>query len=297
MSNGASLRIHIKVRHSKTISADLLSRSALTSALVKTICLTDEKGKTRDRFQTGDRRLIVRALPLHRTSKDVKKRADCHLWPKGTFIQIKYLNLQQERILSLPQRKQQSHAPQEWKGISHPLDLTSEVDNIKNRFEIKLCSKEIVENSENDADAPDGTLLGSYAVHVAICERVEPDALYDQLMGKTDESDVTIPLTSLRSARKMAKEYISNQTVSMIDSDDEDNNTKSDQGKNLVEKSLTFSLLCPISKVAMQTPVRGRHCQHMQCFDLKNWLYANKNLTGGRWRCGVSISFCIACAD
>lgn len=43
----------------------------------------DDRGKLRDHIKTGDRRLIFRALPLQRTSKDAKKRGDCHLWPKG----------------------------------------------------------------------------------------------------------------------------------------------------------------------------------------------------------------------
>merc|ERR1712238_441181 len=80
-------------------------------------------------------------------------------------------------------------------------------------------------------------------------------------------------------ARKRAKEYMAGQIVSIDDSDDDK------------VKSLTFSLLCPISKTVMQTPVRGRDCKHMQCMDLRSFLHANKNVTGGRWRCGVCESF------
>jgi len=249
----------------------------------------NEKGKHRDRFQTGDRRLIFRTLPLQRSPEDTKKRADCHLWPKGTFIQLRYGK--SEKVLPILQRKQQSHADQEWKGISHPLDLTVEVVNINTPYEIKLCSKEVVENKATDNNVQ-GTLMGSYGLHVAICEYVAPDALYDRLMGAIAGSEVIIPKIPLRKAKKMAKEYLADQTVSILDSDDEGNDVNSDQGKRAGEdKSLTFSLLCNISKTAMQTPVRGRNCKHMQCFDLKNYLIANENLTGGRWRCGVCESF------
>jgi len=250
----------------------------------------DERGKDRDRLQTGDRRLIVRTLPLQRPPYDTKKRADGHLWPKGTFLQLK--QGPSEQVLSILQRKQQSHAHSEWKGMSHPLDLTLKVKSTNVPFELKLCSKEIIENSANYVDAVNGTLMGSYALHVAICEYVAPDDLYDRLMGNADGGDVTIPRISLRSARKMLKEYFSDQTVLIDDSDDEDKEAKSDE-ENKVEdsKSLTFSLLCQISKTAMQTPVRGRHCKHMQCMDLRNFLHANKNVTGGRWRCGVCEDF------
>jgi len=38
-----------------------------------------------------------------------------------------------------------------------------------------------VEHSETKDDAAKWTLTGSFALHVAICEYVSPDALYDQL--------------------------------------------------------------------------------------------------------------------
>jgi hypothetical protein len=146
-----------------------------------------------------------------------------------------------------------------------------------------------VEHSETKDDAAKWTLTGSFALHVAICEYVSPDALYDQLMGKVVGSDVIIPSMSLRSARKLAKDYLADQTVSIIDSEDEDDNVRIDNGgKPSGDKHLNFSLLCPISMTAMQTPVRARQCKHLQCFDLRNFLHANKSVTGGRWRCGVS---------
>ncbi|KAL3764063.1 hypothetical protein ACHAW5_000538 [Stephanodiscus triporus] len=238
-------------------------------------------------LQTGDRRLILRTLPLQRSTKEKKKRADCHLWPKGTFIELSYGG--SGKVAKIIQRRQQSHDPSEWKGSSYPLDLTEDVASTNVPIEIKLCSYEVVENSETEDDAVKGTLTGSFALHVAICEYVSPDALYDQLMGKVVGSDVIIPRMSLRSARKLAKDYLADQTVSIIDSDDEDDNARIDTGdKPSGDKHLNFSLLCPISMTAMETPVRARQCKHLQCFDLRNFLHANKSVTGGRWRCGVS---------
>lgn len=227
------------------------------------------------------------------TDKDKKKRADGHIWPKGTFLQLKRGN--KESVLTILQRKQQSHDHNEWKGVSHPFDLTMEVMNTTVPIEIKLCSKEIVENSASNNEGwlrfTDGTLAGSYALHVAICEYVAPDELYKEVMGEKAGGDMTIPKISLRSATKRAKEYLVSQMVSIPDSDDEDKDANS-QGKNHGEnESLTFSLLCPMSMSVMRTPVRGRNCKHMQCFDLRNFLDANKNVTGGRWRCGVCCDF------
>lgn len=163
----------------------------------------------------------------------------------------------------------------------HPvqLDLTYFVPSTDLPLELRLCAYEKVEKPS----ASDRVLLGSYAIQVAICEYVTPDDLYEQLIGNT-ESDVIIPKTSLRSATKMARQFLLGQTVSVIDSDDEDNEKRTEE-----DKSLTFSLLCSITKTVIQTPVRGRNCGHLQCFDLRNFLHANVSVSGGRWRCAVSI--------
>jgi len=239
-------------------------------------------------FESGDRRLIVRTIPLQRTEKDKKKQADGHLWPKGTFMQLKRQSMN-EQVLPLTQRKQQSHDHQKWTGQCYPLDLTNEIVNTSVPFELKLCCNEIVENASAN-NTQGGTLQGSYVLHVAICEYVSPNDLYDQLMGKK-AGDVIIPRISLRSSKKMAKEYLASQTVSMIDSDDEEDNTaESSQAQgNSLSEHLTLSLLCSVSRTVIETPVRGRHCKHIQCFDLKNFLHSNSNLNGGRWRCLVSM--------
>ena len=90
----------------------------------------------------------------------------------------------------------------------------------------------------------------------------------------------------------MAKEYLASQMVSMIDSDDEDVTAESSQAQgNSRSENLSLSLLCSVSRTVIETPVRGRHCKHIQCFDLKNFLHSNSNLNGGRWRCLVSYSW------
>ena len=234
---------------------------------------------------TGDRRLIVRALPLQRSAKDIKAQSDGHLWPKGSFLQLKRGRNVKEKVLPIKQRKQQSHDHNKWTSQCKPLDLTVEIASTNVPIELQLCCQEIIDVDQS------GKLKGSFALHVAICEYVAADDLYNQLMGNKP-GDVIIPRISLRSAKKMAKEFMSKQIVSMIDSDDDDgSNAGNDQRMSKVDErqSLTLSLLCSASRTVMQTPVRGRNCKHMQCFDLKNFLHANENVTGGRWRCLVSF--------
>ncbi|KAL3797649.1 hypothetical protein HJC23_013481 [Cyclotella cryptica] len=246
--------------------------------------------RIRDHYKTGDTRLIIRTLPLFRTSKDIKKRADTHIWPQGTVVQLGGKSggsLSDEFIVPITQRRQEKHDEKSWKGMSHILDLTKYA-NPQHPLSIKLSSCEVVESVQNPASCVGGSLLsGSYAVHAAICKYVSPDDLFDMLMGLKDGGDILIPTLSERSAKVIAKDYVANQTVALIDSDDEDSGNKSSDESN----SLTFSLLCPIQRTPMETPVRGRNCKHLQCFDLKNFLRINESISGGRWRCGNCEDF------
>jgi len=106
------------------------------------------------------------------------------------------------------------------------------------------------------------------------------DDLFDKLQHD-------IPTISLKASQEMAKEYLANQTVSIDDSDSDGGNGRNSSGTS----SLTFSLLCPMSKVAIDTPVRGRNCKHLQCFDFKSYLHSNNHISAGRWRCGVCEEF------
>ncbi|MEN2498810.1 MAG: Zinc finger MIZ domain-containing protein 1 [Marteilia pararefringens] len=53
-------------------------------------------------------------------------------------------------------------------------------------------------------------------------------------------------------------------------------------------ESITISRDCPISKKPIRIPVRGIHCNHLQCFDLESYLYLN--LVRSLWRCPICFS-------
>lgn len=46
-----------------------------------------------------------------------------------------------------------------------------------------------------------------------------------------------------------------------------------------------FSLKCSISARRMRTPTRGHNCKHLQCFDLENFLYLNRERS--QWNCPI----------
>jgi len=144
--------------------------------------------------------------------------------------------------------------------------------------------------TKSDHGSEDPPTVGSYAVMVAICEYVEPDRLFDELTGKR-VGNFVIPAQSLESVKQMAIESLKQQTISIVDSESDGDETRGNSSDCHV-----FSLHCPITKTVIDTPVRGRDCSHLQCFDLRNFLHANKNPSAGRWRCGVCQRF-LCCED
>jgi hypothetical protein len=44
-----------------------------------------------------------------------------------------------------------------------------------------------------------------------------------------------------------------------------------------VTNSLRMSLKCPLTFGRIKTPVRGKHCSHIQCFDLSSYLTMNQS--------------------
>eukprot|EP00927_Polykrikos_kofoidii_P040178 TRINITY_DN34392_c0_g1_i1.p1 TRINITY_DN34392_c0_g1~~TRINITY_DN34392_c0_g1_i1.p1 ORF type:complete len:526 (-),score=69.42 TRINITY_DN34392_c0_g1_i1:93-1577(-) len=53
--------------------------------------------------------------------------------------------------------------------------------------------------------------------------------------------------------------------------------------------SETLSLRCPITMERIQEPVRGEHCQHLQCFGLEAYLVSNRQMRAfnNRWVCPI----------
>uniref|UniRef100_A0A7S1ZP29 SP-RING-type domain-containing protein n=1 Tax=Ditylum brightwellii TaxID=49249 RepID=A0A7S1ZP29_9STRA len=236
-------------------------------------------------YRNGEKRCIVRSLPLHRSPYEIKKRSDTHMWPKGTFVQF------QNNAVHIIQRKQQSHDPTLWKGMCHVLDVTPYISTVSKEYKIDFCTREFIQ--ENDLGS------GMYGIQVAICEYIGPDRLYNLLLRKDleeapkqleEKNYYNIPpldIWSFQDSLNVALQYLNKATVVIDDSDEEDNTTTTTTPKAPASNSLTFSLLCNYSMKAIETPVRGRNCRHFQCYDLRNFLHSNSTVSGGRWRCCV----------
>jgi len=234
----------------------------------------------RDRLKSKDRRLMVRTLPLVRTEKEREDRADIHRWPLYSFVQLDRRQ-SQEVVIRVEQRKQ-NQGDGKPGGLCRPLDLSQYVTNARSSFTFKIGAYQVIEKSGAPGQKP-GRLSGSYAVHLSICEYVGADDLFEELMGRRT-TGITLPQISLRSSTKIAKAYLAKELV-CLDSDDE-------EGLQQPEVTCTkLSLLCPLTRMPIKTPVRGRDCKHLQCFDLLTYLHSNKTVTGSRWRCPVCNDF------
>ena len=126
-------------------------------------------------YTDGMRRLILRTLPFKRSDYEKKKRADTHIWPKGTFLQK-----DGHTKLPLIQRKQQSHDAALWKGQCHICDLTP--FTISSRFSLEMCTRD----------------PQPYMVQIAICDYQSPDALYQQCITPNTPHTLTRDRKSTR---------------------------------------------------------------------------------------------------
>lgn len=228
-------------------------------------------------------RVLVRMLPLYLSKqKDGgKHRADLHLWPKGTYLQI-HLN-PDFRTIPCPhviqQRKQQSHDPIKWLGICDHLDITSMIH--KEWSSTATSLKRQSNHSRLELGCYDKEL---YMFSMALCRYRSPQTLSQQLL-QTD----MLKRVSLDEMYGRAKKLMESNEV-VLDSDSDDGN-ENNQSKPKDLRSIRFSIRDPITMAVLKNPVRGKKCLHLSCFDLNGFLELNKSPSGQRWKCGYCENF------
>ena len=202
-------------------------------------------GRPRDNAKRidGEVALILRMLPIEDRMYQ-KKRADCHLWPKGTFLMVNGSKIR------LTQRKQQVHDHTEWKYLCQDLDLVEYIRDPKMKNIIQFFCFD---------DQP-------YVF--AFC--VVQYRSVNQLKLHCEES---IPVLHSEAGFEKAIGFISQEMTVTLDSDEE---TGQDQDET---RKFVYSLMCPISKTIIRTPVRGKCCKHFQvsilCVDVASVIIAS----------------------
>lgn len=181
--------------------------------------------------KNGNTVLLLRMLPVN-LSTHSKYRADCHLWPKGTFLSI------DGKPARLDQRKQQHHDENEWKGMCRELFVSPNIVDPTKPTKIELCCYD----SE------------PFFYNLSLCEYVDAEHVFNSMVdAKSERAIHRIPPAE---AKEKAVKFAGHQTVFTIDSDAEEDDHD--------DAKFIFSLTCPISKQLMQFPVRGKTCKHWQ---------------------------------
>jgi hypothetical protein len=163
------------------------------------------------------------------------KRADCHLWPKGTYIQVN------GKPIAIQQRRQQEHnGGKEWKGMSKELDVTPLLD-IGERNRIQICCSD---------DQP-------YIYALVCCKYRSDSDLFSEATGSSSFKRNIIPILSKEDSIQKAMGLATRQATVALDCENDDQSDM-DNGKFI------FSLSCPYTKTLLSTPVRGKSCKHFQ---------------------------------
>lgn len=57
------------------------------------------------------------------------------------------------------------------------------------------------------------------------------------------------------------------------------------QEVELADKNRRMLIKCPMTYLPMNTPARGLHCDHLDCFNLETWVATNETCKVKKWRC------------
>eukprot|EP00535_Pseudo-nitzschia_heimii_P008426 CAMPEP_0197192408 /NCGR_PEP_ID=MMETSP1423-20130617/25023_1 /TAXON_ID=476441 /ORGANISM="Pseudo-nitzschia heimii, Strain UNC1101" /LENGTH=986 /DNA_ID=CAMNT_0042645279 /DNA_START=141 /DNA_END=3101 /DNA_ORIENTATION=+ len=233
----------------------------------------------------GELRVLIRMLPLYLSKqKDGgKNRADVHLWPKGTYMQIQ-LNTESmtcPKPQMLYQRKQQSHDPTKWLGICKQLDITSMVHELWASTTTSL--KHSSRNSRIEIGCYDAEL---YMFNLALCRYRSPQTLSKMLLNVTDSR-----MFKRVGLEEMYERVKKKTEVLDCDSEGDDKIGQSDMKTPDELQTFDFPIRDPFTLAAIENPVRGKNCLHLTCFGLNSFLDLNKSPSGQRWKCGNCDKF------
>eukprot|EP01053_Blabericola_migrator_P002274 Blabericola_migrator_1__2273@NODE_1629_length_4140_cov_9_186840_g1061_i0_p1_GENE_NODE_1629_length_4140_cov_9_186840_g1061_i0NODE_1629_length_4140_cov_9_186840_g1061_i0_p1_ORF_typecomplete_len823_score93_94zfMIZ/PF02891_20/2e02zfMIZ/PF02891_20/1_7e03zfMIZ/PF02891_20/6_6e17PINIT/PF14324_6/9_6e07PINIT/PF14324_6/5_9e02zfNse/PF11789_8/4e03zfNse/PF11789_8/1_2e05PHD/PF00628_29/0_00015PHD/PF00628_29/41Zf_RING/PF16744_5/0_19Zf_RING/PF16744_5/4_5PHD_4/PF16866_5/0_013PHD_4/PF16866_5/13zfDi19/PF05605_12/0_1 len=170
-----------------------------------------------------------------------------HEWPE----QVKVTVNKQEEVINKPEYE---HKRRDVPMKITPY-LTAEVPS--NDIEVTAL------NFESDKPA-------AYFVAVCLCSRMLPQEIYQSIVERQ--------ALSVEEAEHQAMEKIDNFFGLQGDEDDD---------VGVVASTLRVKLICPITLTKIQTPVRGRKCAHLQCYDLMSYLQVTKatRAFNNRWKC------------
>jgi len=204
----------------------------------------------------GELRVLIRMLPLDLSKQDYggKKRADVHLWPKGTYLQIHAApspgTNPQPQILA--QRKQQSHDHSKWLGICHHLDITTLLHAVWSSTTTSLAASS---HSTVNLGCYDSEL---YMFSLALCSYQSHQTLASMLL---DPDSSLLKRVAIEEMYIRAQEKMESNEVTLLDDSEDESEQKANTPKEL--RRIIFSIRDPLTLAKLKVPVRGVKCLHL----------------------------------
>ncbi|GFE54789.1 MIZ zinc finger domain containing protein [Babesia ovis] len=133
----------------------------------------------------------------------------------------------------------------------NPIKITYAIQPGENLFEI--CSNTYEENTP------------LFLIVITVSKRVTIERMMD----------------NIKKRRNLSFEDSKKRIIDLI------NNQGGDDEVICIEKGYKIELNCPITLSRIEIPTRGKHCKHLQCFDLHAYLQVMQNMStfNARWKC------------
>ena len=165
----------------------------------------------------------------------------------------------------------------------YSFNLEKQVDFLPSTFMLKInrssyCIKNSYKHIPYDITKyVAGEKACKISVQVKLCDYkfIESNYYFGVfLMKKNDHEEM---ITSLKSKKPVPQRVSIDLLKSLLGTDDGE--------ISISDNSIKVSLLCAISSCRINTPIRSKHCKHLQCFDAENFVRLN-NITP-RWKCPI----------
>ena len=175
-----------------------------------------------------------------------------HCWPLESALRVN------KHYVHMKQRQVYFHGHlRKWKGGSEPLDV--------------YLHSRVGPNALTLQHKDEGK---TYVLMVQLVRVVPVPDLFERVRAYPDTPSVADSLERIKDSFK----------ATCIDSDDEGGGGGAAGAMATVTR---LSLRCPLGLMPIQTPARGKDCQHLQCFDLDTFLRFNERGCAAGWKCGV----------
>ncbi|CAD8190147.1 unnamed protein product [Paramecium pentaurelia] len=155
-----------------------------------------------------------------------------------------------------------------------------------NNIEIWFNEKYQIKYHETDFAyvSPNHIVSGQNSIKLIFKDKNEFNSLFGIVLVKNIEwQDVKQQI--IHGDKDQIEQIITQQKVLYFDKINKPNENQEECIDIQVQSNLSINLLDPFTSQQLQLPARGKHCQHINCFDLNSFLIFNSQPNKSRWSC------------